>query len=632
MSFARDGIQFRNAWSQCPLTLPSHLSIFTGLLPPRHGVRDNLGYRFDSAAHPTIASLLRGRGYQTGAAVSAYVLRGASGAAAGFDDYDDAVGIVDGAPVGALQRSGAVSEKIAERWIDAHTGRPFFYFLHLYEPHTPYEPTYDSDVRRADALAGDLLAFLKRRNLYDGALVIILADHGEGLGDHGEAEHGVFLYREDLQVPLLVKPPRFRSPAVVDRPVMLTDVFPTVAAAVDIEAPQNDGRNLLDASTSPRSLYSESLYPRIHLGWSDLRSLIKAGLHVIDAPAVEVYDMSRDAAERKNIAQGERRAAADARGEASRIGGAYAQPAQADREEAKKFAALGYVSAGTRTDGPLPDPKTRIQDLAALKEIASSHEKGGGAERLARMERLLTANPLWSDLRDELGQGYDSAGEHKRAAQTYEEGIRLTPSLASQFALSAASSLAEAGELDAAAAHAHLAERDNGPAAHLLLGEIALARGDLEAATHEAAGAGTTTQMAHARFLEARIAVRRRDFVRSLQLLSDVQADARTTGESLPRHFHAVAGDVLAETGKAGDAAIELERALVEDPRDVESYVNLAFLEAAEGQRELAEGTIERLRALRPDRATCLVAARVLERLGDPAGAARWRGLAARAK
>src|SRR3954467_3363617 len=119
-ALARDGIVFRNAWSHSPLTLPSHLSMLTGLLPPEHGVRDNAGYRFDAAAHPTLAGLLRANGYRTGAAVSAYVPRGATGVSSGFDDFDDAIGIIDGAPLGALQRSGDVTESIAETWIGAH--------------------------------------------------------------------------------------------------------------------------------------------------------------------------------------------------------------------------------------------------------------------------------------------------------------------------------------------------------------------------------------------------------------------------------------------------------------------------------------------------------------------------------
>src|SRR3954470_13061378 len=188
-ALARESIDCRNAWSHVPLTLPSHVSIFTGLLPPEHGVRDNAGYRFD-AAHPTLAAILKANGYHTEAAVSAYVLRASTGVASGFIDYDDNIGIVSGAPTGSLQRRGEVTEKIAEELIAKNASAPQFCFLHLYEPHAPYEPTYDADVKRADAIAGTFIDFLKKRGLYDRALIVLLSDHGEGLMDHGEQEHG----------------------------------------------------------------------------------------------------------------------------------------------------------------------------------------------------------------------------------------------------------------------------------------------------------------------------------------------------------------------------------------------------------------------------------------------------------
>src|SRR6266550_1326633 len=146
-ALAREGVVCE-AWSQVPLTLPSHLTILTGLLPPEHGVRDNAGYRFDANAHVTLAASLRAHGYRTGAAVSAYVLRASSGIASGFDFYDDAIGMVDGAPLGALRRDGRETERIAEAWIAAHASEPFFFFLHLYEPHAPYDPTYDGAIEK----------------------------------------------------------------------------------------------------------------------------------------------------------------------------------------------------------------------------------------------------------------------------------------------------------------------------------------------------------------------------------------------------------------------------------------------------------------------------------------------------
>jgi choline-sulfatase len=243
----RDGVLFERAYSHVPLTLPSHVSLLTGKLPFEHGVRNNLGFSL-AASQLTLPSLLKTRGYATGAAVSAYVLRGASGLAASFDDYDDAVAIRGGESVGAQQRPGRETAAVARTWIQRHQGTPFFYLLHLFEPHTPYAPPephrsrwalpYDGEIATADEIVGEFLASLKQQGLYDDALIVFLSDHGEGLGEHGEAEHGIFLYQEAIRVPLIVKLPRGErantssaaSAPTVRATVAKTSVSPTGAA------------------------------------------------------------------------------------------------------------------------------------------------------------------------------------------------------------------------------------------------------------------------------------------------------------------------------------------------------------------------------------------------------------------
>ncbi|PYQ02484.1 MAG: hypothetical protein DMF83_23410, partial [Acidobacteria bacterium] len=232
----RDSILFENAYSQCPLTLPSHLSMLTGLLPAEHGVRTNLGYRFNGDAHPTLARRLRAHGYATGAAVSAYVLRGATGMNDSLDFFDDAVGSdVEWTPdLSLLQRPGAETARRALAWTEGVKTRPVFLFLHLYEPHLPYEPpepfrtrygaTYDGEIAASDGVVGEFLAQLKRDGIYDRAILLLVSDHGEGLGDHGEQEHGILLYREVLHVPLLLKLPGSREAGTrVGRTVGLID-------------------------------------------------------------------------------------------------------------------------------------------------------------------------------------------------------------------------------------------------------------------------------------------------------------------------------------------------------------------------------------------------------------------------
>jgi hypothetical protein len=624
-ALSRDGIVFRNAWSHSPLTLPSHLSMFTGLLPPEHGVRDNAGYRFDAAAHPTLASVLRDNGYRTGAAVSAYVLRAATGVAAGFDDYDDAIGIVDGAPVGALQRPGEISEKIAERWIAAQSGKPFFFFLHLYEPHTPYTPTYDADVAHADAIVGTFLDFLRQRGLYDRAVIVLLSDHGEGLMDHGEQEHGVLLYRESLQVPLIVKPAGAREHREVDSPVALIDVMPTILELAGCPAPRTRGTSLL-ASKENTPIYSESLYARIHLGCGELRSIVDRDRHVIDGVHAEVYDLANDVAEKHNIIDRERRAYATARGAIAQVGGAFVTPDAIDAEEAKKLAALGYVSGGSDSGATSRDPRECLADLAQLKDIARLRQQGREAEAIARLEAMLAANPRWSDVRDQLGAAYDDAGDHLRAAQLYEDGIRVTPRLAGAFALSAASSLFDAHRFDDAAAHAHAAETTEPAGAHLLLGEIALARNDLAAAAREQSiAASFRNSRGHALFLAARIAAAQHDFARALALLKATNDTCHQDGESLPRGFHYAAGDALAHIGRTADAEGEFAAEIAADPHDVQPYADLALLQIMRRDREAALQTIDKMAAANPSRDTYRFAADSLDRWGEHEAAAKWK-------
>jgi len=597
-ALARESIDCRNAWSHVPLTLPSHLSIFTGLLPPEHGVRDNAGYRFD-AAHPTLASILKANGYHTEAAVSAYVLRASTGVANGFIDYDDNIGIVSGAPIGSLQRSGAATEKIAEQMVAKNAAAPQFCFLHLYEPHTPYEPTYDADVKRADAIVGTFLDFLKKRGLYDRALIVVLSDHGEGLLDHGEQEHGVFVYREALQVPLIIKLPHGERRGKIDLPVQLVDVLPTILEAAGIAPPAGiRGTSLLHDTLPARSVYAESLYPRIHLGWSELRSIVNGSEHFIDAPRAELYDLAHDDRERHDLASKDRRTAAALRDELQKYGANFTGPETIDPEEAKKLAALGYVSAGADDGGPLPDPKSRIGDLGKLKAIGA---EGDPAKRIAMIEPLLAANPKWSDLRDQLGDAYDAIDQHQQAATTYEAGITATPRLAAQFARSAAQSLLLAGDLAGAGAHARVALAGNAPGSHLLLGEIALARHDLDGALAEAQAAdGESSDRAQALFLEARVAGAKGDYAGAMRTLQLVQEARQKNGGSLPERFHYVRADALAHLGRMDDARTEFNAAIEADPHDAQAYADLAFVELMSGHRDEAEATLARMTAENP--------------------------------
>src|SRR4029077_2191380 len=203
----RDSILYERAYSQCPMTLPSHVTILTGLLPTEHGVRNNLGYRFDGSKFPTLQKTLREHGYHTGAAVSSYVLRSETGISDGFDFYDDAIPIAASGAISEHRRPGFETLKVAKSWISDNAQRPFFFFFHIYETHAPYDPSYDGEIAKSDAIVGGLIQHLKSLGIYDRALIVFLSDHGEGLWQHGEDQHGILLYREALQVPMFMKLP-----------------------------------------------------------------------------------------------------------------------------------------------------------------------------------------------------------------------------------------------------------------------------------------------------------------------------------------------------------------------------------------------------------------------------------------
>src|SRR5712691_5368217 len=363
-AFRNDAVLFRNAYSHVPLTLPSHTSILTGLLPPQNGVRNNIGYVLD-AKIATIPSFLKQQGYETGAAVSAFVLRGSTWLARSFDFYEDSIANRPDVATGSLQRSGRVTAQIATRWIEPRAPRRFFFLFHIFEPHSPYEPeepfrsryanAYDGEIATADAIVGEFLADLKRRGIYERAIIFVLSDHGEGLNQHGEPEHGIFVYREEIHVPLLVKlPGNAAHGTTIDAPVALVDLFPTIAELIGVKAPDKlSGRSLFAHADGHRRIYSESLYPRIHLGWSELRSLADAQHHFIQAPKPELYDMRRDPDEKTNVISEDRRTYAQMRDELSRYTDKAALPTHVDPEEAKKLAALGYLSSTAPSTGEI---------------------------------------------------------------------------------------------------------------------------------------------------------------------------------------------------------------------------------------------------------------------------------------
>ena len=332
---AREGTTFDNAASVAPLTLPAHTSIFTGLYPPRHGVRDNLAPPVD-AAHATMAEVLQAEGFRTAAFVGSAVLRRDRGLARGFDVYDD------GAPLGGLtprRRSAREVVDAANAWISGLGQERFFLWVHLYDAHAPqtlpaqfrreYGDRYEGAIAYMDSEIARLLDALKQTRRLESTAIVLAADHGESLGDHGEREHGIFVYESVLRVPLIVRAPGIRPRRVGDL-ASLVDVFPTV---LDLLGHRqrfvSDGRSLLPAMRGQRlperSVYAESMYAE-RFGWSPLRMVRDGRFKFIEAPRPELYDLVADRFEQRNLAAQRAPVAAAMRADLERIAAGATRP------------------------------------------------------------------------------------------------------------------------------------------------------------------------------------------------------------------------------------------------------------------------------------------------------------------
>ena len=310
-AFRKDAVLYEMAFSHTPLTLPSHATIMTGLLPENHGVRDNTGFVLNDK-YLTLAERLSAEGYQTGAVVSSMVLRTITGMAQGFDFFEDQLERKsDNMVRNFAQRRGDASVALARKWLGEQPGeKPVLMWLHLYDPHTPWTPpspfaaTYDGEIAYTDSLMQNFFDFLKEKGLYDKSLIMVMSDHGEGLGDHGEEEHGILLYRESVQVPLLIKyPDNQLAGASVDKTVGLVDIMATVETVLGLDPTPGDGLPISHAPDIPgsRALYIESLHPEIQYGWHAQKSAVRKELHLIKGAGDELFDMLKDPEEKNNL-------------------------------------------------------------------------------------------------------------------------------------------------------------------------------------------------------------------------------------------------------------------------------------------------------------------------------------------
>jgi arylsulfatase A-like enzyme/Flp pilus assembly protein TadD len=631
-AFRKDAVLFERAYSHVPLTLPSHATILSGRLPGEHGVRDNSGYVFSAAKTPYLPKLLHDAGYKTGGAVSTFVLRAETGMAEGFDRYEANIEVRATESLGNSQRSGRETSRVALDWLKTVSSQPFFLFLHLYEPHTPYAPEpafasypdpYDGEVATADAILGDFLAELKRMGVYDRAVIVLLSDHGEGLRDHGEQEHGIFLYREALQVPLMVKLPKGeRGGSTVKEPAQLLDVFPTILGLAGLPVPKGGGgRSLFSPESRERTFYAETFYPRLHLGWSELYSAIRGGSHYIEAPRPELFDLAADPAEKTNVLTRERRTYAELRKAVAHVRTPLAAPSAVDEETAAKLASLGYLGSSVKTgEGPLPDPKDRIHtldDFGRALQLASGQRY---AEAVPLFEQLVRENPSMLDSWESLGQSLQKLGRHQEALAAYEEAMKVSGG-AGHVALSMASLLLDMGRLDDARKHAELGLATSPAVAHNLLAQIALAKNDPAAAEKEARaalaarGSRLGPLVTLAGVLEAQ-----GKLDEALELTDEALGEMKP-GQTFTG-LYLIRGDLFGRMDRAAEAEQAFLREIHDFPADTAAYTRLAVLYASLGRPAEAVNALRTLVEGQNSPAAYIAAVKTLRILGDPQGAA----------
>jgi choline-sulfatase len=656
-ALAADGVVFDRAYSHSPQTLPAHAALLSGRLPFETGVRDNIGFSIKSGQR-MLPQLLRERGYATGAVVSSFVLRKDTGVAQGFDFFDGETPSAPDPGIGQGQRDGAISEAIAERWLaSAGTSRAFL-LLHLYEPHKPYGPParfaeyepYDGEIAYADEIVGTFVAYLKSHQLYDRSTIVLLSDHGEGLGDHGEQEHGLFVYDEAIHVPLIVKQEgNAGAGRRVKDVVQHIDVAPTILDLVKAPDPgQLRGRSLkpvLDGTGRLPSVtvYSEALYARYHFGWSELTALTGDRYRYIKAPREELYDLQRDPGERTNLAAERLPAGQTLRGALHRLvaGSTIHVPASVPANVRERLQALGYVAAQTEVSAApgdeLPDPKDKHHILETYRTAIELAAQGKWSAAIVRLQQILHDEPGLADVWSQLAAFAGRVERLELAADAFKHYIELMPSDPGGY-LGAAATLLKQRKLDDAREHAQLAADLAGidaytrASAHALLARIALNRHDADTARQEAALAREADPtLPLPAFIEGRLLHEQGRYDEALPLFLDAVAEQQKSRGTPLSDLHYYTADTLGRLERYEEAEAQYRIELDAFPQNTRARAGLAMLYQATGRTEAAGQMLADMLRITPVPEAYALAARLWTTFGNRRQADAVRAEARRA-
>jgi len=623
---AHDGVVFERAISQVPLTWPSHAVILTGLRPFQNGVQDFTGQPLDGRFR-SVAQAFKQHGYATGAVVSAFVLDRSWGLARGFDFYDDAFApeAFANRDLGLVDRRAGESVDRALAWLKKNPRRPFFFWLHLYDPHSPYDPPepfrsqyqghlYDGEIAYADRELGRVIAWLKASKMYDSSMILFVSDHGESLGEHGEHEHGFFVYNATVHVPLIVKLPAGSGirPTRILRPVETSGIAATLLEAAGIHdtmGGQLQVRGLLNANGgSDEAVYSETFYPFSSFGWSPLHALETSRYHYIEAPQPELYDLPADPEEKNNLASRQTATVAVLKDKLQKMLSErpYAPAADSNSglssDALDKLRALGYVayrspvSASALASG-LPDPKSKLWEFNSILEAEDALRAGDTAKGKSLLLQVREKDPDMYVVPFVLGETALGQQQWDEAATELRKCLELNPHF-DQAMLGLARALIFLGKTDEARQWTQSAIQYNSEnyRAWYQLGFIE-ARSDKQAAIADyekavaiqGSFAPLRRDLGLLQFQEGHYEEAARHLARAVELGTDDAGVYNSLGISYSR------------TGRLREAIASYKRALKLDPSLAQTHLNLGFAYERMGQKDSADSEYRQACQLKSD-------------------------------
>ncbi len=606
-ALAAASVQFTAARTTVPLTLPAHTTLLTGQLPPGHGVR--LNGQTLAAEVPTLATALKGAGYRTAAFVGAYVLDRRFGLARGFDTYDDRVPrVATATDTLEAARTASVVVDGALTWLDAAPAGPFLLWVHLYDPHAPYEPPepyrsrfagrpYDGEVAYAGAEVGRLLARLDARGLTASTIVVLAGDHGEGLGDHGESTHGMLAYDSTLRVPLLVRAPSL-TPASVAVPVSLADVAVSVLQLSGARAvlPDASARNLRNPNPDGE-VYAETTYPAV-AGWHPLHVLAGASRKLIRAGGLEYYDLDADAAEATNVATRDTAGARAAVARLTPLMTATRQAAAPSADALAKLRALGYASgpSAAAPTASAANPATTTDDWTRFERAAADP-----ATELATLAALAAAHPGGYVFATSYARALSERGQPRQAMRVLADAVTRFPTEAALFHDLAVAARAAGDSAEAVRAEDAALALDSGSAA------AHSGRGLLHADAGEAAAAAAA--FTRAVEIDASNATYWANLGNARRAIDDAAGAAEAFDRALaldPLHADAANGRgvMLVQSGRAGEAVDVFTRVLATQPDFHEARLNLGIAYQQSGRPGDAAATYREVLRRAPRSAT----------------------------